>query len=416
MDKKIQRKPWYKRNLPYLILSLFLVVTSIYFLFFKESGSTLKIDESNISIAKVKSDIFKDFIYINGAVEPLETILLDATEGGRVEKIFKEEGEFLRKGDPILQLSNDKLALQISNNEAQVERAINDLEQTEVTLLNQDISSKNRLNSLKFDLQRLKRNLERNEILYKKQFISKEALETSRESYLRNLEEHKLLLEKDRLDSIFRTNKFGATKKSINRMNGNLNLTRNRLDKLTLKSPINGELSSLIPKIGQVINYGTRIGVINVLDSYKIKVEIDEFYISRIRKGQKGISDFSGEKFKVLISKVYPEVIEGKFFVDMSFEGEAPENIRIGQNSRIELQLGEPKKSILLSVGSFFSSTGGNWVYVLSKDKSEAIKKTIKLGRKNADYFEVLEGLNEGEEVITSSYDTYNEIDKILLN
>jgi len=267
MDKKIKKNSWFKRYLLYIILGVLALMLSSYFLLTSDKGSKLKVDTNALSVAKVEYDIFKDFIYVSGIVEPIETIFLDATEGGRVEKIYKEEGELVKIGDPILVLSNDKLALEISNNEAQVERAINDLEQTKVTLLNQDINSKSRLNSLKFDLQKLKRTFDSNLILYEKQFISKENLATSREAYQKSLGEFNLLKEKDRLDSIFRTNRFKQSKKSIRRMNGNLELTRNRLEKLTLRAMVNGELATLNPKVGQVINYGKRIGTINVLDS-----------------------------------------------------------------------------------------------------------------------------------------------------
>lgn len=415
MDRKIEKKSWLKRYILYIILGTLVLVSLSYFLFSADKGSKLNVETNALSIAKVEYDIFKDFIYVSGEVEPIETIFLDATEGGRVEKIYKEEGELVKIGDPILKLSNDKLALEISNNEAQVERAINDLEQTEVTLLNQDINSKNRLNSLKFDLRKLKRVFESNLKLYEKQFISKEELETSREAYQKSLGEFNLLKEKDRLDSIFRTNKFNQSKKSIRRMNSNLKLTRNRLDKLTLKSMVNGELANLNPKVGEVINYGKRIGIINVLDSYKINVEIDEFYISRIQKGIKGTCEFAEENFSATINKVYPEVVEGKFFVDMKFDNKTPSDIRIGQTTRIGLQLGEPKKTILLPTGSFYTSTGGNWVYVLDDTKTKAIKRLIKLGRKNPKFFEVIEGLQENEEVIISSYDNFNEVDQILI-
>ena len=415
MDKIIEKKPWYRRNVIYILIGCVTLSIIGYFLFSSSDGTKFKVDKNQLSIAEVRNDLFKDFIYVTGEVEPIETVFLDATEGGRVEKIFKEEGELVKKGEPILELSNDKLVLEISNNEAQVERAINDLEQTKVTLLNQDITFKNRLNSLKFELRKLKRTLDRNEILFKKQFISREDLEFSRENYEKNLGEYNLLKEKDRLDSIFRSNKFNSSKKSIRRMYSNIGLTRARLEKLTLRSSVNGELASLNPKVGEVISYGKRIGAINILDSYKINVEVDEFYISRISKGLKGDCEFAGENFSSTINKVYQEVTEVKFFVDMIFDKEIPKEIRIGQTTRIGLQLGESKKVILLPTGSFYTSTGGNWVYVLDESKATATKRKIKIGRRNPQYFEVLEGLKKGEQVIISNYDTFGEVDQILI-
>ncbi len=415
MDKKIQKKPWIKKNLIYVILSMLLLIFIFYNLINYDDSSTLHVAKDKISIVTVKNEVFKDYIAVTGTVEPIQTIYLDATEGGRVERIFIEEGTKVKKGDAILALSNDKLVLEISNNEAQVERAINDLEQTRINLQNQNISNKNRLNALYYDLIQFKRDYKNNEELFKGGYISEEELAVSRENYERNSKEYKLLKEKTIQDSIFRLHRISSSRKSINRMHKNLDLTRKRLEKLTLKSPINGELASLNPKIGEVINYGIRIGTINILDSYKLKVDVDEFYISRVYKGFKGNCDFSGKLFLAKISKIYPEVIEGKFAVDMTFEEERPSDLRIGQTTRIGLELGESKEALLIPKGGFYQSTGGQWVYVIDTSGTQAVKRNISIGRRNPKYYEVLGGLNKGEQVITSSYDSFGDMDKIIL-
>lgn len=415
MDEIIEKKPRFRRNIVYVFIGCLIFVIAGYGLYLSRGGSKFKVDKNQLSIAKVKRGLFKDFIYVTGKVEPIKTVFLDATEGGRVEEIFKEEGELIERGEPILQLSNDKLVLEISNNEAQVERAINDLEQTKVTLLNQEITSKNRLNSLRYDLQRFKRTLDRNKVLFAKQFISREDLEFSEETYKKNLTEYKLLKEKNQLDSVFRSKKISSSRKSIQRMYNNISLTRARLEKLTLRSLVNGELALLNPEVGEVINYGKRIGTINVLDSYKINVEVDEFYVSRISKGLKGSCEFAEENFPATISKIYPEVTKGKFFMDMSFDEDIPKGIRIGQTTRVGLQLGESKKVILIPIGSFYTSTGGNWVYVVDESSTKAVRRNIKLGRRNPNYLEVIEGLQEGERVIISNYDTFGDVDQIII-
>ncbi len=415
MDKKIQKKSWIRRNLVYLILGVLLLVFVFYNFISYDDSSTLNVVKDKVSIATVKNEEFKDYIAVTGTVEPIQTIYLDATEGGRVEKIFIEEGTKVKEGDAILLLSNDKLMLEISNNEAQVERAINDLEQARMNLQNQDINNKNRLNELYYGLFQLKRDFKNNETLFKGGYISEEELSISRESYKKNSNEYKLLKEKTIQDSVFRLHRISSSKKSINNMYENLDLARKRLEKLTLKSSVNGELASLNPKVGEVINYGIRIGSINILDSYKLKVDIDEFYIARVYKGFKGNCDFSGKNYLAKISKIYPEVIEGKFSVDMTFEVERPEDIRIGQTTRIGLELGESKEALLIPNGGFYQSTGGQWVYVIDSSGTYAIKRNIKIGRRNPKYYEVLEGLEKGERIITSSYDSFGKVDKIML-
>ncbi len=415
MDKKVKKRSWLQRNIWYTFLGIIILVFIIYEIAFIDHSSKLNVEADKITIEEVTRDLFLDYIAVTGTVEPIQTIYLDATVGGSVEEIYIDEGTMVKKGDPILKLQNDNLVLEISNNEAQVERAINDLESMKVTLYNQKISNKNRLNSLYFDILQFKRQYNRNQELFKGEYISKEELDIAQENYERNVREYELLKEKAIQDSIFMLHRISASEKSISQMKANLNLTRNRLEKLLLKSPVNGELATLNPEVGQVINYGFRIGTINILESYKLRIEIDEHYIARIIRGLNGECDFSGQMYPGRITKIYPEVAEGRFAVDMEFTKDTPNEIRIGQTSRIRLELGESKQAILISRGGFYQSTGGQWVFVVDKSGEFAYKKEIKIGRQNPLYYEVLEGLGPEERVIVSSYDNFGDVDKLIL-
>lgn len=415
MDKQIAKKPWIQRKIWYVLLAAMALGFIIYQTAFTDHSSKLNVEVDKITIENVKQDLFQDYIAVIGTVEPIQTIYLDATVGGSVEEIYVDEGTMVNKGKPILKLQNDNLVLEISNNEAQVERAINDLESMRVNLMNQQISNKNRLNSLYYDILKLKRQFERNQELFKGEFISKEELDVAQENYMRNQKEYELLQEKAIQDSIFMLKRISSSEKSIQRMNKNLDLTRSRLDKLLLKSPVDGELATLNPEIGEVINYGTRIGIINILDSYKLRVEVDEHYIARVKNGLKGECDFSDKLFPAKITKIYPEVVDGRFAVDMELTKNTPQEIRIGQTSHIRLELGKSKQATLIPRGGFYQSTGGQWVFVVDESGEFASKREIRIGRQNPKYYEVIEGLEPGEEVIVSGYDNFGEVDRLIL-
>jgi len=415
MDKQVRKKPWVQRNVWHLIVGTIIGGFILYLMVFANHSTKLGVEIDKIKIEEVTQDLFLDYIAVIGTVEPIQTIYLDAIIGGKVEDIYIVEGTNVKKGDIIMQLSNDNLVLEISNNEAQVERAINDLEVMRVNLQNQNINSATRLNNLYYDILKLKRLFDRNKELFEKGHVPKEELDISRENYERNYKEYELLQEKAKQDSIFMSQRIVSSEKSIARMNTNQDLTRMRLEKLFVKAPVNGELATLNPKIGEVLNYGTRIGSINVLDSYKLRVEIDEHYISRVIRGLKGDCTFPNTICVAEITKIYPEVAGGRFAVDMEFTKEIPMEIRIGQTSRIRLELGESKQAILIPRGNFYHSTGGQWIFVVDESGKYATKREIHIGRQNPQYYEVLDGLEEGEKVVTSSYDNFVEIDKLML-
>jgi HlyD family secretion protein len=392
-----------------------IVLAVVLFFIFRDNSSKLNVEQDKITIEEVKKDIFQDYISVIGTVEPIQTVYLDATEGGRVEEIFIREGTMVKKDDVIMLLSNDNLLLQISNNEADVARAINDLKSMRVNLENQQISNRSQLVDLYYDLLKMERLYINNGKLVKDKYISEEEYLVSKENFERNKKHFELLSRKNTQDSVSINTRIAASEASVESMQKNMAMVRERLNKLSITAPVNGELATLKPELGEVINYGTRIGSVNILDSYKVRVDIDEHYISRVKPKLKAYCDFSGADYAASITKIFPEVKDGKFSVDMEFSGKVPQEIRIGQTSRIRLELGESETALLVGRGGFYQTTGGQWIYVVDKSETYATKRNIKIGRQNPKYYEVLEGLAPGEKIITSGYENFGTADKLVL-
>jgi HlyD family secretion protein len=392
-----------------------IVLALIIYLIFRDNSSKLNIEADKITIEEVKKDVFLDYISVIGTVEPIQTIYLDATEGGRVEEIYLREGTKVKKGEAIMRLSNDNLLLEISNYEAEVARAINDLKSMRVNLENQEINNKTQLLEYKYDILKLERDIKRNELLFKDKYISEEEYQQGKENYERKKNLYKLLSKKAYQDSVSTTMRIASSEESVESMQRNLAIIRNRLSKLTITAPADGELATLIPELGKVIGYGTPIGSVNILDSYKLRGEIDEHYISRVKTKLNAYCDFSEKEYPALVSKIYPEVSNNRFFVDLIFSGSIPTDIRIGQTSRVRLELGASQTAILIPRGGFYQSTGGQWIYVIDKNEKTAIKRDIKIGRQNPNFYEIVEGLTPGEKVITSNYDVFNNAEKLIL-
>ncbi|MBN2273588.1 MAG: efflux RND transporter periplasmic adaptor subunit [Bacteroidales bacterium] len=414
MDRKIEKKGIPRK---YIWIGLFTVIFILLIvkMLFGDKSTKLNVDEEKFTVATVIHDKYQDFISVNGTVEPIKTIYLDAVEAGRVEEILIEEGSMVKKGDVIIRLSNYNLLLDISSNEADVSRAINDLKTTRINLENQKIQTSSLILQLQYSLKQLERQFHNNEKLLAGNHISREDYEVSKELY----EEAKLQLDlqkqKHRRDSIYMITRVSSDEESIGRMQRNLMLTRKRLENLEITAPVDGELATLNPEVGEVINYGSRIGTINILDSYKMRAEIDEHYIARIQRGLNGDFTFAGGKHTLRIVKVYPEVKNGTFAVDMAFTSSIPAQIRIGQTARIHLELGESEDALLIPRGGFYQSTGGQWIYVIDKSGDIAVKRNIRIGRQNPSYYEVLEGLTEGEKVIVSGYESFGDNDKLII-
>jgi HlyD family secretion protein len=411
IDPQVRRKA---RMLRYGLVGG-LALAAVLYVGLRDGGSQMNVDRAKVTLERVRHDVFQDFIAVIGSVEPIQIVYLDATEGGRVEEIFIREGTTVKKGDDILRISNDNLVLQIANYETEVARAINDLRSMRVTLENQQFSNASQLIEFDYEITRLERDVANNEQLLKNGGQTRDAYLLAKESLEKKRKMRELLAKKSAADTTAFTARITAAEEMVESMQKNLGVNRSRLRMLMVKAPVNGELATLNPELGQVVAIGTRIGTINVLDSYKIRAEIDEHYIARITSKLKASCEFSEQEYPGTIAKVYPEVKAGKFAVDLVFADKIPPEIRIGQTSRVRLELGESRKAVLVPRGGFYQSTGGQWIFVVDPQTRIASKRSIKLGRQNPNFYEVLDGLAAGEEVITSGYDSYGGADRIAL-
>jgi HlyD family secretion protein len=415
MDKRIEKKKWpAKRIIKYCIISiLFLAVGN--FLIFNTGGSKLNVKAERITVSMVKNGTFQEFIPIIGNLLPHETRYLDAVLGGQVEEIYLEAGSQVKIGDKILSLSNTNLLMTMVNNEAQVNRASNELRATRLQLEQNRLTLRQQRTDADYDLKRIKRIFDRNKILFQEGLISKQVFEEFKDQYEYLKKKRGLTIESEEKSLVFREQQVKHLETSVNQMQDNLELLKQQLANLTVRATISGHLTSLPIQKGQSISRGFRLGQIDDVNGFKVRAEIDEHYINRIETGKQGTFDFADETYQLRVQKVFPEVKNGKFEVELEFVGKAAKGIRRGQSAHINLQLSELSQAILVARGGFYQTTGGNWIYVLSKSGDFAIKRTIRLGRQNPQHFEVLSGLKQGEKVITSSYENFGDIDRLVL-
>lgn len=414
MDKPIpKKKGLQKKHLVYIIAGAAFIVL-IYLAFFSEKTSTYRVEKDKLIIETVIEDQFNDYITVPGTVEPISTVFLDAQEGGRVEEILIEEGSMVRKGDIILRLSNPDLYLNILDSEAQLAEKENFLRNTLVAMEQDRLQIKRELLNLKYDVERKERNYRQNVELMKDSLISVEEFLRSKEDLDMAIQSRELFVERQKQDSLFRSVQVENLQNNLDNMRRNLGLVRQRVENLNVRATVDGQLGLLVPEIGQSIARGFNMGQINVLTSFKVTAQIDEHYIDRIRTQLTAKLDRQGSEFDLVVRRVYPEVRNGTFEIDMTFENSVPDNIRTGQTYYISLQLGQPKRSLLVPIGGFFQETGGQWIFVLDETESFATKRDISIGRKNPKYYEVLEGLQPGEKVIISGYDTFGKNEKLV--
>jgi HlyD family secretion protein len=414
MDRIIEDKRLIKPKHWRIIIVTTLVLGSVIFLSTRSNVSIYKVDKDKIQIAEVFESDFEDYIKINGSVEPISTIFLDVIEGGRVEEIFITEGNMVRKDDVILRLSNNQLNLSILDSEAQLAEKSNFLREVMLNMEQQKLQTKRELINLEFQLKQKKREFDRNKLLFDQNVIAREEFLVSEDDYSLSKRLFDIMLQKQVQDSIYRKIQIDQMNQNLDNMKKNLALVHQRLDNLNVKAPYDGQLGMLDAEIGQSVSPGQRIGQINVLTSFKITAEIDEHYIDRVSNGLLGGLERENKRYDLHVKKVYPEVREGRFEIDMVFEKEMPDNIRTGQTYYIDLQLGDAQKSVQILKGGFFQSTGGQWVFVVDESGSFAIKRNVRIGRQNPRYYEVLEGLNPGEKVIVSGYDIFGDNEKIV--
>ena len=415
MDIQLEKKKGLRpKHYGYIAIGL-LVLFVGYQLIFSSSVSTFRTEKDKLSLAEITQGKFDDYITINGNVAPIATIYMDAYEGGRVDEKLIEEGAIVKKGDIILKLSDISLYEQILQSESSLALKQNDLRSTKLTFDSRQVDGRRALATAATDLQRLKRNYEQNAALYKEELISKEAYQLSKENYELSQKQYDIVKIQTENDDEVRETSLPVLEADLNRMQKTLGMVYQRLDHLNVRAPADGQLGFLDAEIGQNITKGQRIGQVNVLTDYKIEADIDEHYIDRVKRDLSAVLERNGNEFKLRVRKVYPEVRNGRFRVDLVFTEDKPETIRTGQSYNIKLQLGESSDALLLPKGSFFQSTGGQWIFVVTPGSDEAIRRNIRVGKQNSKYYEVLEGLQAGEEVITSNYDSFGEAERIVL-
>lgn len=415
MDKKIKKKTWTPGRIAAIAAGVVVVGFFIYSFIFMDFSSTLNVERDKLTISTVQEDSFQEFIQVTGTVQPIRTIYLDAIEGGVVQHVYLETGTMVEPGDTILTLTNSNLQLQVMQQTSGLYDQINNVRNSRLNLEQNTLRLQEQLANAKSQMEILKAQYERQKVLMEKDLISEEEFLTTKENYEYQKKRYELNYESFKKDSAQAITQERQLNESEQRMYQSLNAVQQILENLVVTAPIAGQLSTIELNQGQSINRGERIGQVDVLDDYKVRVAIDEFHLSRIVPGLKGTFTFSGEEHELVITKVYPVITNGQFEVDMEFVNESPDNLRRGQTLRIRLELGESSDAVLLARGGFYQTTGGNWVYKISEDGSEARRQEIRLGRQNPEFFEVISGLAPGDRVITSSYDTFgdNEVLKL---
>ena len=417
MDKIIEKKTGWrvaftKKALPWWLGALLLVF--VIYLIARPNNKTLRVDKDTVTIFSAVKGEFNDYIRISGRVQPMTTIQLSPQEGGIVEKILIEEGSPVKAGDAILILNNDNLDLQILNSEAELAEKENILRNTQIQMEQQKLDVRQNVLEYGTNVERLRRAYEQQKALYEDKLIAKEEYLKAEEDYQLALQKYNLMTERSRQDSLYRGTQIDRMEESLENMQLNMSMIRRRKSNLIVKAPIDGELGLLDVVLGQSIAAGTKIGQINSVGLYKVEAQIDEHYIDRVVAGLEATFERQGETYSTVIRKVYPEVRDGKFKADFKFDGEQPDNIRAGQTYYLNLQLGQPEEAFIIPRGTFYQKTGGKWIYVVNKEGTKAVKREIRIGRQNPQYYEVLEGLEPGERVITSGYDTYGDSDVLV--
>ncbi|ACU58452.1 efflux RND transporter periplasmic adaptor subunit [Chitinophaga pinensis] len=409
MDRKIEKKYWSKKRIALISGGAVVAMLLLYNLIFADHRSKLNVEKDKITISTVSKGTFDQYIAVTAVVLPLKTIRLDAIVGGYVSQKYLEGGSMVKKGDSILRLENQNLMMDFVNHETEIYRLINELQNTRQTLKQNRFTMQQTVANLDFQIEQAKDLYDRTKQLVDEKIVSRQEFIKNKLDYERLVKQRQIEVESQRFQEDNAKIQIDRLESTILRTQRNLQMMKDNLSNLVLRAPIDGQLSSVDAEVGGSITAGQNIGQIDDLDGFKMRAEVDEHYISRVFPGLKSTFEFNNKTYVLSIIKVYPEVKNGRFNVDMKFEKEMPEGIRRGQSSPIRLELGKSSSALLLPVGGFFSDTGGNWVYVVDKAGNRAVKRNISLGQKNPQYFEILEGLQEGEQVITSSYENFGD-------
>ncbi|HMQ07961.1 MAG TPA: HlyD family efflux transporter periplasmic adaptor subunit [Saprospiraceae bacterium] len=416
MDRKIEKKIWTWKRILLLLGGIVIISLIVYNFAFADNRATLRTQRDRLTIGTVTYGEFQDFIPVTGNIEPAQTFYLDAIEGGSIKRMVRQSGTHLRIGDTIVVLTNSSLQLDVMQRETQLYEQINNLRQTRLLLDQNDLNQQAQLAEIDYQINLFRPQYQRFQKLLSDSLISQREFEEVKEQYEYNLQRKNLTYRSYRNDSLARVIQLQQLKSSEERMLKSLEAVGNILDNLVVRAPISGQLAAPQLEIGQSIIPGQRLGQIDVLGQYLVRVGIDEIYLPRIVEGLEGKFTLSGIEYRLNISKIYPTIEAGRFEVDMIFPGEIPPGIRRGQTVRIRLELGNSEQRLLLPVGGFYKDTGGNWVFVLAEGSdTKAEKRNIRIGRRNPDYYEILDGLDKGDRVIISSYENFGRNEVLIL-
>ena len=415
MDRVVAKKKWGKKRILTIAAVLGIVSLAFASYYFTSGKSRLNVDTERITISEVKSGPFQETIPVNGVVLPITSIYLDAVEGGRVEEKYVDDGAVMKKGEPILRLSNTDLELSLVNQETSVYNLLTQMQISQNAARQNTIGKLNQGTDVESELKEADRVYQLNKKLYAEKVIGLQEFKQSENNYNYQLEKKRLADQVLKQDSISVRQELNQARQSYERTQNALGVMRKKVGDLIVRAPVDGQLTSLDAEIGQSKNKGERLGQIDVLSGFKVRVDVDEHYISRIYTGLLGGFTLAGKDYKLKIKKVYTQVTSGRFQVDMEFEGEVPKGIRRGQTLQIRLAFSDEVQAIQVAKGGFYQQTGGNWIFKVSDDGKTAYKVDIQLNRQNPDYYEVTEGLKPGDKVVTSSYENYGNMQELVL-
>ncbi len=417
MDRVIEKKYWSRKRILTItgIVALVALIAGSYY--YTSGGSKLNVDTERITVSTITKGSFQETIPVNGIVLPLTTIYLDAVEGGRVEERYVDDGAIMKKGQPILRLSNTDLQLGLVTQETNVYNLLTQMQISKNAAQQNTVSKLNQMTDVESLLKEAERVYKLDKHLYEEKAIGSQEYQQAVNNYNYYLRKQKLTQQILQQDSASTEQQLKQARQSFEGSQTALNVMKEKVGDLIVRAPIDGQLTSLDAEIGQSKNKGERLGQIDVLDGYKVRVDIDQHYISRIFTGLYGTFDFADKTYKLVIKKIYTQVnTNGSFQVDMEFVGDVPKGIRRGQTLQIVLALSDASTAVLLPKGGFYQQTGGNWIFKVSENGKTAYKVDIQLGRQNPDYYEVLQGLKPGDKVITSSYENYGNMQELVLS
>lgn len=415
MDKKIKKKTWTPKLFAFITIGIAVIALFLYSFVFMDTRSRLNVDRDRLMVHTVQEGSFQEFIDVSGTIQPIRTVYLDAVEGGVVQQVKFQSGAMVNEGDTILVMSNSNLQLNVLQREASIYDQINNVRNSRLSLEQNHLGLREQLASARTQLGILKPRYERDKILNEDGLISQTQYEESLNNYEYQRMRYELTFESYQKDSLQMVSQLQQLDESETRMWRSLDGVQQILDNLIVTAPIYGQLSTIEMDQGQSISPNERIGQVDMLDGFKVRVNIDEFYLSRITPGLEGSFTFAGDRYELVINRVFPVIQNGQFQVDMDFIGEMPTGLRRGQTVRMRLELDAPASALLVERGGFYQSTGGNWIFRITDDETSAVRQPIRLGRGNPQFFEVVEGLQQGDQVITSSYATFGDNEVLIL-